>query len=88
MHGMAATVGNDNVSLNMTTQNVSQNICIRYIPKLNFESSVMMRGAVFASMQLNRRNVPNVSITQLMVQNAQPISITGVECTTPGIAWL
>ena len=32
IHGIAATVGSANVSLNTVTHSPSQNMCIRYIP--------------------------------------------------------
>ena len=46
----------------------------------------MKRGGLATSMQVNIKKVPAVSITQLMVQKAQPNSISGVEWTMPGTA--
>ena len=87
MHGMAATVGKAKSCLNTVTQNPSQNICIRYIPYLSLDISVMSRGDFELPMQVKARNVPAVRSTQLIVQKAHPISISGVTRVTPGIAW-
>ena len=88
MHGIAATVGSARVYLNTVAHNPSQKICIRYIPSLSFDISVMIRGAFELLLHVNMRSVPPVSRTRLIVQKAHPISITGVERVSPGIAWL
>lgn len=86
IRGMSTTVGNDKPSFISDTHNANQKICTRYIPKLRFERLVMNFGADVALMQVKSRKAPKVRTTQLMVQNAHPTSITGVECATPGIA--
>ena len=77
--GISNAVGNVRPSFIIITQGPSQNICTRYIPKLKPERFVIAFGAEVASMQVKSRNVPKVSATQLIVQNAQPTSMTGVE---------
>ena len=84
--GISSAVGNSKPSFISATQGPNQKICTRYIPKLRFERFTIALGSDVASMQVNNRKAPNVNTTQLMVQNAQPTSITGVECTTPGTA--
>lgn len=44
----------------------------------------MIRGAFELLIHVNMRNVPAVSSTQLIVQKAHPISITGVERSLTG----
>ena len=88
IQGMAATVGNARLCLNTVTHRPSQNMCIRYMPELSFDISVMSRGDFGWFIQLNIRKVPVVRSTQLMVQKAHPISITGVDRFSPGIAWI
>ena len=51
-------------------------------------ATVMSRGDFGWFIQLNIRKVPVVRSTQLMVQKAHPISITGVDRFSPGIAWI
>lgn len=86
MHGIAETVGNSSVSFIILVHIPSQNICIRYIPKLNLDMSNIIRGVSLRLIHENRRNVPVVRITQFMVQKAHPISNLGVECINPGTA--
>ena len=88
MAGMATLVGKSKFTLKRLTHSPSQKMCIRYMPKLSLESSVMMRGASGLLMQVKSRKVPPVANTQLMVHMAQPSSMTGVEWTTPGTAWM
>ena len=64
----------------------NQKICTRKIPKLIFDISSIHLGAFSVSIQLNNKNAPKVNTTQLRVQKAQPISITGVSCKIPGTA--
>ena len=88
MAGIAATVGSARVSLNRVTQTPSQSRCIRYMPYDSLDMSVIHLGASFCPMHVNMRKAPAVRTTQLIVQNAQPSSMTGVECRTPGTAWM
>ena len=61
-----------------------------YVHKIHaiakFDVSVTNLGACGRLIHVNIRNVPVVRSTQLIVQKAHPISITGVEWSSPGIA--
>ena len=54
---------------------LKKNMCIRYMPKVNFEMSVTSLGALVCLMHVNIRNAPNVASNTFGVQNSHDHSI-------------
>ena len=79
IQGMAIPVGIAHGPLKIDTQKPSQKIWIKKMPKLNWDKSVIIRGATSLLMQENIKKAPAVRRTQLGVQKAQATSMTGVE---------